>query len=53
MKINIGTNKKNIVGVEINKRFNDIKYEDILEIVKKEFGTTKNINIHGWCKHKK
>ena len=51
-RINIGCNKGNIIGVEINKKFNDIKYEDILEIVRKERGT-ENILIYGWCKVKK
>lgn len=48
-KINIGTTKKNLVGVTINKSFDNINYNDIKNIVLKEFGTLDKINIIGWC----
>jgi hypothetical protein len=47
--INIGTNEKNIVGVSINKKFDDITYKDIQNIVLNELKTLENITIHGWC----
>ena len=47
--INIGTNKKNIIGVEIDKKFNDIQYDDIVDIVREKFGDMKGVNIQGWC----
>ena len=46
--INIGTNKKNITNVEINKKFKDIEYDDIVDIVHERFGDMRGINIHGW-----
>ena len=47
--INIGTNKKNITGVEIDKKFNDIQYDDIVHIVREKLGDMKGVIIQGWC----
>lgn len=47
--INIGTNKKNITGVEIDKPFKDIEYQDIVAIVRKTYPDMKGVNIQGWC----
>ena len=47
--INIGTNKKNITGVEIDKPFKDIVYQDIVAIVRKTYPDMKGVNIQGWC----
>jgi len=47
--INIGTNKKNIIGVEIDKKFNDIQYDDIVHIVREKLGDMKGVIIQGWC----
>ena len=48
-KINIGTTKKNIVGVEIDKPFNKIEFSDIEKIVMEKYKTLKGISIIGWC----
>ena len=47
--INIGTNKKNIVGVEINKPFEDITFKDIQNIVAEKLGEGHGLTIQGWC----
>ena len=51
--INIGTGYKNIVGVEIDKPFKDIKEEDILKIVEEKLGSIvwskESVSIHGWA----
>jgi len=47
--INIGTNKKNITGVEIDKPFKDIAYQDIVSIIRKIYPDMKGVNIQGWC----
>jgi hypothetical protein len=47
--INIGTNKKNIVGVEIDKPFDEISYADIKQIVEEKYGIPNTIQIQGWC----
>ena len=47
--INIGTNKKNITNVEIDKPFKEITYQDIVKIVRETFTDMKGINIQGWC----
>jgi len=47
-KINIGTSKKNIVGVEIDKPRDEIKHSDIQEIVLEKFLTLQGITIYGW-----
>ena len=47
--INIGTNKKNIVGVEIDKPFKDITIKDIYQIIKDKLGEQKNLMIFGWA----
>jgi len=47
--INIGTDKKNIVGVEIDKPFDEIGIEDIWKIVEAKFGSRHKIHVHGWC----
>lgn len=52
MKINIGTNQGNIVGVEIDKQFNDITFEDIMKIAKQRFPKADHIMILGWTPHK-
>lgn len=47
--INIGTSLGNIVGVEINKTFDSIKYDDIKKIVVDKFGANKKFNVFGWA----
>jgi hypothetical protein len=47
--INIGTNKKNITGVKIDKKFEDIQLDDIIDIVRERLGDMKGVNIIGWC----
>ncbi len=47
--INIGTNKKNITGIEIDKPFKEIQYQDIVAIVRKIYPDIQGINIQGWC----
>jgi hypothetical protein len=47
MKINIGTSKGNIVGFEIDKTFNQLKYEDIRKIVDQEKGS--GATVFGWA----
>jgi len=47
--INIGTNKKNITGVEFNKKFEDITIQDIYDVCLKEFGNKDKLMIIGWC----
>jgi len=48
MKINIGTTKGNIVGFEIDKEFDDIRYsEDIHPVIVNRFGT--DVGIIGWA----
>ncbi len=47
--INIGTDTKNIVGVEIDKPFNEIGIKDIWKIVEDKFGSRHKINVQGWC----
>ena len=47
--INIGTNKKNITGVGIDKPFKEIQYQDIVTIVRKTYPDMKGIKIEGWC----
>ena len=46
--INIGTNKGNIVGVEIDKHFKEIGYQDVLKVAKKHFGEIE-FKVYGWC----
>lgn len=41
--INIGTTKKNITNVEIDKKYDDITYQDIVEIVRRAFPGMKCI----------
>lgn len=48
MKINIGVSLGNIVGHQINKRFIDITFSDIKQIVYDKYGNVK-LNIYGWC----
>ena len=48
-KINIGTTRGNIVGVEIDKPFKDITLKDIHAKVIEKFGTTQAICVHGWA----
>ena len=48
-KINIGTNRGNIVGVMIDKPFKDIQTADIYEIAIAKFGTTTTFHVHGWA----
>lgn len=47
--INIGTDKKNIVGVVFTKPFRDITYKDIKEVVIKKFGSMEGNRVQGWC----
>lgn len=47
--VNIGTDKKNIVGVIFEKPFQDITYQDIIKVVRDRLGTSGKYNIHGWC----
>ena len=48
-KINIGiANKPNIINVEIDKDFNDIKLTDIMPIVKQKYPS--GANKIGWAK---
>ena len=48
--INIAlTNAINLVGVEIDKPFNEITYTDIKEIVNTRLGNTDGVSIQGWC----
>lgn len=47
--VNIGTNKKNIVGVVFHKPFIEITYEEIREAAIKVLGTLKGNKIQGWC----
>lgn len=46
-KINIGTSKGNIVGVEFDKPFSEINAQDIYVKAYKKFG--KNVFVEGWC----
>ncbi len=47
--INIGTSLGNIVGIKIDKPFDDINYtDDIVPIIKKRF-PNKGYSVHGWC----
>lgn len=46
--INIGTKKKNVMGIRFFKVFNDISYEDVLSAVKDELGPGPHV-IHGWA----
>lgn len=48
MKINIGTELGNIVGVEINKTFEEIEYGDIRPIVREVYGDCQNA-VYGWA----
>lgn len=50
MKINIGTNKGNIVGIEIDKEWKDITMKDIKLLAKEKFGEIPKV-IHGWVPH--
>ena len=50
--INIGTDKGNIINAEIGKKFEDIKYSDVLEVAKKSFLKDVDFKIHGWCESK-
>jgi hypothetical protein len=47
--INIGTNKKNITNIKIDKPFKEITYQDIVKIVREMFSDMKGINIQGWA----
>ena len=47
--INIGTNKKNITGIEFDKKFEDITIQDIYDVCMKKFGNRENLIIIGWC----
>jgi hypothetical protein len=46
--INIGTSKKDIVNVKLDKEYNDICFKDIIDVVKKELGDIRGIKIFGW-----
>ena len=48
MKINIGTNKGNLVGVEVDKDFNYITMADIIPLVTQKFGELPPL-IYGWA----
>jgi hypothetical protein len=47
--INIGTNKKNIVGVEFDKPFIEITGRDILDEAKKHFKPSESYRVQGWA----
>jgi len=47
-KINIGNSKKNIVGYEIEKPFEEITVKDIWNIIEDIHGTKEGISIMGW-----
>ena len=47
--INIGTSRGNMVGIEIDKPFNEIRYADILKIVTEKFKDANGARIDGWC----
>ena len=49
-RINIGTNKGNIVNHDMKKPYNQIKFADIALVAKSKFGDG-NINIHGWVQN--
>lgn len=51
--INIGTDRGNICGVEIDKAFKEITYQDISKVAKERFGDEKGFRIEGWCVSKK
>lgn len=46
--INIGTNKKNIVGVEFDKPFKEITSKDIFKVVRTTY-PGEPVQVHGWC----
>ena len=46
--INIGTSKKNITNVKIDKPFKEITFQDINKIVKETYPDME-VNIFGWC----
>ena len=50
MKINIGTSLGNIVGVEIDKKFEELTYDDIRPFVIERFGN-KKLSVYGWAPH--
>lgn len=52
MKINIGTTKGNIVGVEINKKYKDIKGSNCFKIAIEHF-KTRDLSIIGWARNYK
>ena len=49
MKINIGTTKGNLVGVEVNKNWKEIKLNDLIPIVQQKLGN--EASIIGWAPH--
>lgn len=48
-KINIATNIKNIVGIEIEKPFEEIRFQDVVSLVKATFPDEKRIAVLGWA----
>lgn len=48
MKINIGTNKKNFIGVEIDKPFEEITCSDVLQAIPEKYRQDSSLMILGW-----
>lgn len=49
MKINIGTSKGNIVGVETNKPYKDLTYSDVCQLIPESYKKDGLISVYGWC----
>lgn len=49
MKINIGTTRGNLVGVEVNKNWKEIKLNDLIPIVQRKLGN--EASIIGWASY--
>ena len=49
-RVNIGTNKGNIVNHDMKKPYNQITFADIVLVAKSKFGDG-NIHIHGWAQN--
>jgi len=49
MKINIGTTRGNIVGVEVDKDFEEITYDDIIPFIIEQYGSMKVVAVIGWA----
>ena len=47
--INIGTDKGSILGIEVEKCFNDITLSDIIEIATIAFDSIDELNIQSWA----